>query len=1063
MSVEEQRQLISERMPTSFEEAVRVLTTVGVQHCFHSSFRELLDQCEGPLDFMNLLASLAAMKNSKKYPTAKLHFADGSVKSKAKFLIARAKELLTLFHAKGWVLFPFTFKRTGRGVKEAPNDRYACPSQMALLTDCINRTGYYHRGPFAGGILLRIDTLLHASTIKVIGDISNDFLQAFDETMLARRDELGVFSRYNLEEQPDEDIDLALEGHKVRYAWDGEHSTLSLWKQVIKTLKAQYELVYPDTPLTYVPIIRAGPEVAGRTIDTKWIVEANPKLERWAEVIDSYLNRKRANEVKTDATERMRLNRWVSYLLKLSKPPLGPEEVIRERYIFDEQEIAHTYWQDLNDDENLLPATRNRYLKTLHDIFFWYGKKLQRESSPNWHEYSNPINWEADRWRNEENPYETHRPALNIQIVELMKKLITEKDFALCRDREKFPTDYVTIYDRELKQTREVWYPGRAVLLLLMLYFPLRSFQARWLDSGEGDDLVVKITIDPDTARQHLELVKNSDPRAISKRKASVFRLEQTTLGEQVLAIYVSTNKTGDFVAQGRRKGYTISWCPDEVRDVLIMMREWLQRYGFYINKPIEAVENGRKDRRHEARDYAHKVEVFPLFRDPVRRNSPQPVSRERLEKFYFEILFEAQEIILKHNPQLKPFIVRKIKERGKEGKKRESKQQLRTHIIYETEHDLHSLRVTGISNLAEAGVPIEFISKVMAGHSTIFMTIYYSKIDPRKIREHLEQANEYAKTRVAAGYRGEWLFSRRDGENFKALQWSSSDADGTWKVYIDGICPGTSCSEGGPLVGKNKTPTPVPQSRCPLCRFWLTGPKFLAGLEIEMNRLFHRIHRDEQKIKALNEEKTRLEIKRDKGDLSVQGQLNVLNGQLNKKYDERSYDLQEMSARKIWMDAVSALLESEQEKALITANDEQGVKLIIQQGHYIHLLHRQSLATEIVVGFRNDEAVMELKNLLETMLALNGRISPLVRLDTATQLRCINLLTDFLVEAVPNDEEIQHLLLGEATIDQLYFPDNKTLGEKLDALCKHISDGTSLRKVPLMPQLSLKTVDTAL
>lgn len=37
--------------------------------------------------------------------------------------------------------------------------------------------------------------------------------------------------------------------------------------------------------------------------------------------------------------------------------------------------------------------------------------------------------------------------------------------------------------------TTLTWWPGFAALLDIMLALPLRGFQARWLDSGEGDEV----------------------------------------------------------------------------------------------------------------------------------------------------------------------------------------------------------------------------------------------------------------------------------------------------------------------------------------------------------------------------------------------------------------------------------------------------------------------------------------------------------------------------------------------------------------------------------------------
>ena len=53
-----------------------------------------------------------------------------------------------------------------------------------------------------------------------------------------------------------------------------------------------------------------------------------------------------------------------------------------------------------------------------------------------------------------------------------------------------------------------------------------------------------------------------------------------------------------------------------------------------------------------------------------------------------------------------------------------------------------HSLRVAGLTSLAEQGVPIEVLSKLVAGHKSILMTIYYIKHDYAHITEVLNEAS---------------------------------------------------------------------------------------------------------------------------------------------------------------------------------------------------------------------------------------------------------------------------------------------------------------------------------
>jgi len=70
----------------------------------------------------------------------------------------------------------------------------------------------------------------------------------------------------------------------------------------------------------------------------------------------------------------------------------------------------------------------------------------------------------------------------------------------------------------------------------------------------------------------------------------------------------------------------------------------------------------------------------------------------------------------------------------------------------------------------------------------------------------------------------------------------------GTWVIMDDGICPTgcTRCSDGGPPIqitkGEYRRHAPVPPDHngnprnCPRCRFFITGPCFLVGLQARFN-----------------------------------------------------------------------------------------------------------------------------------------------------------------------------------------------------------------------------------
>ena len=60
------------------------------------------------------------------------------------------------------------------------------------------------------------------------------------------------------------------------------------------------------------------------------------------------------------------------------------------------------------------------------------------------------------------------------------------------------------------------------------------------------------------------------------------------------------------------------------------------------------------------------------------------------------------------------------------------------------TDFPLHSLRVSLITcYIMDAKLPLPVVSKLLAGHSRILMTVYYTKISPSVMKQKLDQAEQ--------------------------------------------------------------------------------------------------------------------------------------------------------------------------------------------------------------------------------------------------------------------------------------------------------------------------------
>jgi hypothetical protein len=160
-----------------------------------------------------------------------------------------------------------------------------------------------------------------------------------------------------------------------------------------------------------------------------------------------------------------------------------------------------------------------------------------------------------------------------------------------------------------------------------------------------------------------------------------------------------------------------------------------------------------------------------------------------------------------------------------------------------------HTLRVTGLTALIDAGVPIGIVSEFLAGHATVFMTWYYYKPWIGKITKLLNEKTQ-----------GRSALEEEDWEDFLNNQptellhdlsvYNSEDggrgienSQSALRASMDeGECPngGTLCHIGGALLDRAKNvygPVPGGSRNCVLCRFFVTGPRYLGGLSAKCNQ----------------------------------------------------------------------------------------------------------------------------------------------------------------------------------------------------------------------------------
>jgi hypothetical protein len=171
----------------------------------------------------------------------------------------------------------------------------------------------------------------------------------------------------------------------------------------------------------------------------------------------------------------------------------------------------------------------------------------------------------------------------------------------------------------------------------------------------------------------------------------------------------------------------------------------------------------------------------------------------------------------------------------------------------------LHSLRVSLLTLFAlEGGVPLVYLSKLLAGHARLLMTIYYIKPGIIEMTQTMDEAmNRIGNSEIEAEVR--WLAEAADRNLEERTVYNDRAAldavlggrpGAGWILDNKGVCPvgRARCDDGGPILyGKDRKDrraygaVPGGAGNCVRCRFFITGPAFLPGLVAHQNLLLYR------------------------------------------------------------------------------------------------------------------------------------------------------------------------------------------------------------------------------
>ncbi|PPD31935.1 MAG: hypothetical protein CTY19_12295 [Methylomonas sp.] len=443
----------------------------------------------------------------------------------------------------------------------------------------------------------------------------------------------------------------------------------------------------------------------------------------------------------------------------------------------------------------------------------------------------------------------------------------------------------------KIVDTVEVWSPCRATMMSLFLYpIPVRFDTMQSADDGLNDLNIYSTDQQRWHPNPHL-----SEALQQEGRQLGVFRryTDLSSLGEGITGLYFTNAKTGN---PGQEVPFQL---PQAINENI----ENLRRFNEYYGGPAPRIHRRDIMTSHDmtAAAAARLPDFYPLFRDLAMPTQTRKVigyvmSKKRFESFYLLLLDALERAYQKlvdqgeadpinpiitqrygwDNQGYSQFLLKKqsaireaiefkkeeipagwtLTDKYDKGGNRiwsptaEKERELRIEFErggqcgnpIKARWDIHTLRVSGITALATAGLPIPILAEFLAGHASILMDLYYVKVDKTAVQQMVEQCihrihydpdinslacfhhnEELAKHALAAHVHQDAL-----------LQLANTNS-GDWLIRDGFLCPcsGSLCHIGSlePVEQRKFEGKYVHgmveggEGNCALCRFAVAGP----------------------------------------------------------------------------------------------------------------------------------------------------------------------------------------------------------------------------------------------
>ena len=983
-SVEEQRRLVAPLKPKTKAEMLALFANSHEDESGYMFLKSLADKSTSGTDFFGRLIDdlfIAIVKDEERRGKPGRHATR-----------ARTLEFLSLAASKGWLLFPFlNYEGTEPVVNILINgwhfnnyfQEIYRPTEAGLILDDIAKIEFQSNNDEK--IQRSVCYLLLCSTFRTYDQVSKEFLERA----------LDLVIRYSMPEKP-----------------ESSATAPGLTKKVFNAVLRLRNSKIGKFPSLQPISVGRGAKTIDDYVSFQYLRDEYPNLSTWANQFEEWI------KSSVDTQHQLRkaaCSEFANFLVTLPDPPTSPNATLR-RNINDTTSVGNTFRNHLAR-VLISPQVRNTRLTMVSQFFQFVADITRRADNTSW--FPNPIDIRFDRFDQEYRGQGSPRKAIGSHIMETMRQILIEDDYAWSKAR----TSWGHLVDKQTGRLEYVWCPSEAILLYLLLSVPIRGLQGRMLDSGQGDSEIYDFDLERIIPNPNQLLV---DGKLDATRREGILQVMPSGMvgGEDILGLWITTNKTSG-------EGYFIPWVSGELLTQLKYQRDWLFRYADIPNMHNITAGQGKRSVPAELEGIGGKY--YCLFQDVFAQqvhDHSLPVAKQKTSKLWGKLCLETQ-----NRMNAKAEVGNRIMlvESGTEN-----------DTNPKAIHDVHSLRISGITDLLDRGVPLNIVSEYVAGHATYIMTLWYDKPAPGAIRKHLQEAQKMAGQMHTSlpSFTQEELIEHKPylvGHHQFADFYNGFDAleenRGLATIRHSGICPGTRCSEGALDDRQRASPVPFGDRgpSCPQCRFWLTGPAFLLGQTIEGNQLIFKIR---SKIESLTKIREKVMDAEDAGMVGqaeiFRGQQDVEERQLNDMLTEWWHRMRFYEASRQKLAAYRASLKGDQQ-----TESNQGVTVFpegdalpepdwaVSRATELELKHFLSTCAEFLPEGTLDAQVakQDIEIAVAKFLAINGKgdlAAMLFTLDEDERLTAANLTVELLLSASKDPEHATLVLEGKEKMDAI-------------------------------------------